>query len=63
MKIKNRTRPKIDLCGTPHLITLGFESTFFIDTYILYLLDMSGTSLKLLPEHHKYFTLIAESRG
>ena len=24
---------------------------------------MSRTSLKLFPEHHKYLTLIAESRG
>ena len=33
MKINNRRGPKIDPCGTPHWISLGFESTLFIDTY------------------------------
>ena len=33
MKIKNRRGPKIDICGTPHWIIIGFESTLFIDTY------------------------------
>ena len=33
MKIKTRRGPKIDPCGTPHWITLRFESTLSIDTY------------------------------
>ena len=49
IKIKNRGGPKLDPCGTPHWITLGFESTFFIDTYCSLFVRYERNQSKAIP--------------
>ena len=49
MKIKNRRGPKIDPCGTPHWITLVFESTLFIDTYCSLFVRYERNQSKAIP--------------
>ena len=63
IKIKNRRWPKIDPCGTPHWITLGFESTLFIDMYCSLFVRYEQNQSKAIPQTPQVFTLIAESRG
>ena len=49
MKIKNRRGPKIDPCGTPHWISLGFESTLFIDMYYSLFVRYERNLSKAIP--------------
>ena len=49
MKIKNRRGPKIDPYGTSHWITLGFESTLFIDSYYSLLVRYERNQSKAIP--------------
>ena len=50
MKIKNRREPKIDPCGTPHWITLRFQSTLFIDTYCSLFVRYERNQFKATPQ-------------
>ena len=49
MKVKNRRGPKIDPCGTPDWITLGFESTLFIDTHYSLFVRYEWNQTKAIP--------------
>ena len=51
MKIKNRRglKIKIDPCGTPYWITLGFEPTLFIDTYCSLFVRYEWNQSKVIP--------------
>ena len=55
MKIKNRRGPKIDPCGTPHWITQGVESTFFIDTYCSLFVRYERNQSKATPRTPQVF--------
>ena len=55
MKIKNRRGPKIDPCGTPDWITLGFESTLFIDTYCSLFVRYERNQSKAIPRTPQVF--------
>ena len=55
--------PKIEPCGTPHWILLGFELALFIYTYCSIFVRHERKQSKVIPLYHKYLTLITESRG
>ena len=55
MKIKYRRVPKIDPCGTPHLITDGFESTLFRDMYCSLFVRYEFDQSKAIPSVPQVF--------
>ena len=55
MKIKNRRGLKIDPCGTPHSITLAFESRLFIDTYCSLFVRYERNQSKAFPHTPQVF--------
>ena len=55
MTIKNRRGPKIDPYGTPHWITLGFESTLFIDTHCSLFVRHERYQSKAIPRTPRVF--------
>ena len=54
-KIKNRRGSKIYPCGTLHWITLGFESTLFIDTYCSLFIRYERNQSRVIPRTPQVF--------